>query len=80
LIGLGTKASRANQYDLAVWAFTKGAAVMNDARHGAPHSELDQLRAYALNAACLAQRDAQRDSGYTGPLILTPTRDCEALP
>lgn len=76
LVGLGTKALRANRYDLAVWAFTRAEAGIRDALLAGSNSNLDALRGYVQRAACTARQQAHADAAYAGALKLVPAQPC----
>jgi hypothetical protein len=80
LVGLGTKAAKANRYDLAVWAFNRAEAGILDARVAGPSDSLGTLLAYVKRAACLTRASAQKDHNYSGPLTLVPVKSCGAAP
>lgn len=72
LVGLGTKAARAKQYDLAVFAFTRAEAGILDAKLAGPNAGLDALLAYVKRAACETRASAHGDRSYSGSLKLVP--------
>lgn len=76
LIGLGTKAAKANRYDLAVWAFTRAEAGIADAKLAGANPRLDALLAYVKRAACETRTSARNDPNYRGPLTLVPAQAC----
>jgi hypothetical protein len=80
LVGLGTKAARANRYDLAVWAFTGAEAGIRDAQLAGSNQGLDALLAYVKRAACLTRASARSDQRYSGPLTLVPAQTCGDAP
>ena len=80
LVGLGTKAARANRYDLAVWAFTGAEAGIRDAQLAGSNQGLDALLAYVKRAACLTRASARGDQRYAGPLTLLPAQTCGESP
>jgi hypothetical protein len=80
LVGLGTKAARANQYDLAVWAFTRAEQGIRDAQLGGTNPNLDQLLAYVTRAACRTRESARNDQSYSGALKLVPAENCGTTP
>jgi hypothetical protein len=81
LIGLGTKAARAHQYDAAVWAFTQSQTYIREAQVGAKSAELDQLLAYVRLEACRTRLQAKADTqNYKGALRAVPAGDCTPAP
>ncbi|HEX7114707.1 MAG TPA: hypothetical protein VF193_06215 [Steroidobacter sp.] len=72
LVGLGTKAAKANLYDLAVWAFTRAQAGILDAQVAGANPRLELLLAYVKRSACQTRQRAKRDAAYEGPLKLVP--------
>jgi len=80
LVGLGTKATKANRYDLAVWAFTRAEAGILDAQLAGANEGLGALLAYVKRAACLTRARAREDRSYTGPLTLVPAKPCGGAP
>jgi hypothetical protein len=80
LVGLGTKAGRANRYDLAVWAFTRAEAGIVDAQLAGNTQRLDALLGYVRRAACLTRAKAQADQSYTGMLKAVPAENCAGAP
>jgi hypothetical protein len=80
LVGLGTKASRASHYDLAVWAFSRAEAGILDAQLGGSTDQLDALLVYVKNAACTTRSRARTDQAYSGPLKLLPAQTCGGAP
>jgi hypothetical protein len=72
LIGLGTKAAQAKQYDLAAFAFNRAVAGIADAKLGGSNARLDALLAYVKRATCETRASAKNDASYTGPLKLAP--------
>jgi hypothetical protein len=79
LVGLGTKASKANRYDLAVWAFTRAEAGIADAKLAGTNPRLDALLAYVKRTACATRTSARNDPGYKGPLTLVPAQPCAGV-
>lgn len=80
LIGLATKAARAEYYDLAVWAFNRAEAGLLDAKVTGSNSGVDALIAYVRRASCLARSNAKSDVSYKGPLKLLPPQICTEAP
>jgi|GEM_PF-6955609 len=80
LVGLGTKATRANRYDLAVWSFTRAQAGIVDAQLAGTNADLDALLAYIIRAACNTRASARVDQNYSGPLKLVPAQTCTGTP
>lgn len=76
LVGLGTKAAKANRYDLAVWAFTRAEAGIIDAKLAGANPRLDTLLTYVKRAACQTRASAGKDLNYKGPLTLVPAQPC----
>jgi hypothetical protein len=76
LVGLATKASQANQYDLAAWAFTQAKTGIADAKLGGPTADLDALLNYVTRSACQTRNKAHADPTYTGALKLVPVTPC----
>jgi hypothetical protein len=76
LVGLGTKAAKANRYDLAVWAFTRAEAGIADAKLAGANPRLEALLAYVKRAACETRTSARKDPTYKGPLTLVPPQAC----
>ena len=76
LIGLATKAARANRYDLAAWAFNRAEAGIADAKLAGANPRLDALLAYVKRAACETRTSARNDANYKGPLTLLPAQPC----
>src|SRR5262245_52366309 len=66
LVGLGTKAARAKNYDVAVWAFTRAEAAIVQAQPAVSNPNLDALLAYVQRSACQARAGAKSDPGYKG--------------
>jgi hypothetical protein len=79
LVGLGTKASRANRYDLAVWAFNRAEAGIADAKLAGVNPRLDALLTYVKRAACETRTSARKDPDYKGPLTLVPAQACSGV-
>jgi hypothetical protein len=79
LVGLATKAAKANRYDLAVWAFTRAEAGIADAKLAGPNPRLDALLGYVKRAACETRSSARKDPGYRGPLTLVPAQACSGV-
>jgi hypothetical protein len=80
LVGLGTKATRASHYDLAVWAFTRAESGILDAQLGGSTEQLDALLAYVRHAACTTRARARTDQNYSGSLKLLPPQICTGAP
>jgi hypothetical protein len=80
LVGLGTKASRANRYDLAVWAFSRAETGIADSKLRGTNADLDSLLVYVKHAACLTRAGARTDPGYVGALRLVPAQNCTDKP
>jgi hypothetical protein len=80
LVGLGTKASRAKQYDLAVWAFSSAELALHDAQVTGTNDFIDTLLVYVKHAACTTRASAHRDHAYEGPLTLVPAQTCTSSP
>ena len=80
LVGLGTKAARANRYDLAVWAFNRAEAGIVDAQLAGSTQRLDTLLVYVKRAACMTRVKAQADQTYTGLLKAVPAKTCAGAP
>ena len=78
LVGIGTKAARAKQYDAAVWAFNQAIARIGKVPQ-AP-AELAVLRTHLAQAACQTAARARADASYRGPLRLVPPRRCGGEP
>jgi hypothetical protein len=76
LVGLATKAAQANQYDLAVWAFTRAEAGIADAKLGGASADLDALLAYVKSGACRIRNKAHADPAYMGALTLVAVAKC----
>jgi DNA-directed RNA polymerase subunit K/omega len=76
LIGLGTKAAKANRYDLAVWAFNRAEAGIADAKLAGVNPRLEALLSYVKRAACETRSSARKDPSYKGPLTLLPAQPC----
>ena len=72
LIGLGTKAAKAKQYDLAAFAFNRAEAGIADVKLAGSNARLDALLAYVKRATCETRASAKSDRSYTGPLRLAP--------
>jgi hypothetical protein len=72
LIGLGTKAAKAKQYDLAAFAFNRAVAGIADAKLAGSNARLDTLLEYVKRATCETRASAKNDASYTGPLKLAP--------
>lgn len=79
LVGLGTKAARANRYDLAVWAFNRAEAGIADAKLAGVNPRLDSLLTYVKRAACETRTTARKDAAYHGPLTLVPAQACSGV-
>lgn len=79
LIGLGTKAAKANRYDLAVWAFTRAEAGIADAKLAGANPRLEALLAYVKRTACETRTTARKDPNYKGPLTLVPAQACAGV-
>lgn len=79
LVGLGTKAAKANRYDLAVWAFTRAEAGIADAKLAGANPRLEALLAYVKRAACETRATARKDANYRGPLTLVPAQACAGV-
>jgi hypothetical protein len=80
LVGLGTKASRAKNYDLALWAFSRAEVGLRDAQLAGTNDFIDTLLAYVKRTACLTHASARKDPGYSGPLTAVPARVCPGAP
>lgn len=80
LVGLATKAARANRYDLAVWAFTRAEAGIVDAQLAGNTQRLDTLLGYVKRAACTTRERARADQAYTGLLKAVPAETCAGAP
>jgi hypothetical protein len=72
LVGLGTKAAKAKQYDLATFAFNQAEAGIANAKLAGSNARLDALLAYVKRATCETRASAQSDQNYTGSLKLVP--------
>lgn len=75
-VGLGTKAARANRYDLAVWAFNRAEAGIVDAKAGGANPRLDLLLTYVQRSRCETGVAARNDVNYKGSLTLVPPERC----
>jgi hypothetical protein len=80
LVGLATKARKARNYDLAVWAFTRSEGRIRDAQQSGGTAELSSLLAYVRRAGCETRQSARTDSLYRGPITLTPQENCGVSP
>jgi hypothetical protein len=78
MLGLGIKARRALNYDLAVWAFGRSEASIKQAQDFGNPTELAAFLSYVKLAACEARETARADSDYAGPISLTPKETCGA--
>jgi hypothetical protein len=74
LVGLATKAARADLYDLAVWAFNRAEANIVDAKVTNPG--LSPLHAYVKRARCETGEAARKDVNYKGTLTLVSAEQC----
>jgi hypothetical protein len=72
LVGLGTKAAKAKQYDLATFAFNQAEAKIASAKLAGTNARLDALLAYVKRATCETRASAKSDQNYTGSLKLVP--------
>ena len=80
LVGLATKARKARNYDLAVWALTRSEGRIREAQQSGGTAELGSLLAHVRRAACETRQSARADSLYSGPITLTPKENCEVSP
>jgi hypothetical protein len=77
LVGLGLKAFKAKNYDLATWAFGRSEASIKQAQDFGGTAELGMLLDYVKVAACEVRETARGDStNYAGPISLTPREHC----
>ena len=76
LAGLAVKAARATNYDLAVRAYAKAVAGVDEALRRAPDADLKDLKQYLTLAACRVRNSARGDDGYQGSLKMTPPEAC----
>lgn len=72
LVGLGTKAAKAKQYDLATFAFNQAETGIANVKLAGSNARLDALLAYVKRARCETRANAQNDQSYTGSLKLVP--------